>query len=305
MLLFCYLFLLLPLHIAQSAQFDNPDTSAIAVSVNGKVTAGEKPLIPGSQLKNGEIITTKDKASAKLLMRDRSIFDLGPNTRMRLGETAATKDAVAAEIDVGSVRAAIESRLNRKGRVLIKTKASVLAVRGTELVITISQKQDTFAEKVTIASGIVDRLPIQGTMPPVALTSGNQLALTGEIRGNKIEVIGAPVTSNLSQAQVSEIVSVNTTEDRTFQQAVSLSTSGATQSEDSATHGKVVLQPIATSFDAHAKSMEENKYSESVVMDTLKPPSSTEAMRVDMDRKGESSVAWSGSGEAEVTIILR
>src|SRR5690606_273143 len=115
--------------------------AARVVSLEGVATVVGKKLRPGDALKEGTEIRTADATVVKLLLADDTIVDLGPNSTFQVERMRPKNGAdreVTLRLDLGKARTSIQKKLNRGGKFLIRTKASVLAVRGTELLLDVS-----------------------------------------------------------------------------------------------------------------------------------------------------------------------
>lgn len=116
------------------------------VTVNGLVllrnendpNSKGKPVQVGDEFEEGAIINSSSGGSAKLLMSDRTIIDLGPSTLFKVSEFK-TKNVgdrqVDMSMDYGKIRASVNKPLNSKGQFNIRTKTATMGVRGTEFVV--------------------------------------------------------------------------------------------------------------------------------------------------------------------------
>lgn len=123
---------LVPLLLLCATAYAEP--AGRVVAVNGSVFVNEKPTKPGDIVNGGDVVRTGEKSSVKLLMRDRSIFDLGPSTTFRIAkyEVGPQGRDVDTTLETGDARASIAKDLKKKPKFYLRTKWSVLAVRGTE-----------------------------------------------------------------------------------------------------------------------------------------------------------------------------
>lgn len=237
---------------AMSALPPTDSVGANVVSVNGKVTVSEKDIAPGDELTVGSVVITKVKSGAKLIMPDNSIVDLGPNTSFKVEEI--TKDqngiVVTAKVDLGTVRASIKKKYDKKEKFFIRTKASVLAVRGTEFVLSITQNNTKFNEQVTVGEGEVAMRPLtaagQPNVEPVLVSAGKQFTREGNFQGDRFVPSANFKMTDLGQGQAKEVLASNTVQDQTFTQVVTVSetNSGPT----TPTQGKETLAVVSGNF---------------------------------------------------------
>jgi hypothetical protein len=189
----------------------------------------------------GDTVITGAQSSAKLLVRDQSILDLGPSTELRI---EAFEDADSADrrfsssIDFGQVRAAVNKKLGRRGHFQMRTKSSVMAVRGTEFVIA-SQLSPASGgtevrTKVTVMEGQVEVLAPQAQAVPRVMLSPNRslqtTALLQEVQGRSVVRLAGGTLGQvtpLTPEQTSEVVRRASVEDRLFSDLVVLGSNPA------------------------------------------------------------------------------
>lgn len=190
------------------------------VTLQGKVTMAGKPLTVGAEVRALDNLKTEADSMAKLLMIDRSLLDIGPDTSLivRQYTDSDTERDVDVSLDFGNVRALVAKKLEKKNRYEIKTKTSVLAVRGTELFVDWREKGGKVVEKITVSQGQVflSRPASAGTGPamvtPQMISTGQQYSREGGSNGE---------VKQLSNAQVTHVVASNTVSDNTFSEATS------------------------------------------------------------------------------------
>jgi len=124
-------------------------TAGTVVNISGKVlvrneNAGAqdkmKALKAGDSFAEGTIINTGSNGSAKLLMSDKTIMDIGPSTLFKVDEyELKNKDysnrKVEVSMDYGKVRASVNRKISERGKFRFKTKAATMGVRGTEFIV--------------------------------------------------------------------------------------------------------------------------------------------------------------------------
>lgn len=91
----------------------------------------------GDPVYAGEVIRTETSSRVKILMTDRSIIDIGEDSAIRIRtypSNLASDGDRNLDLELGSVRASVKKTQSGKGKFFIRTKSSVLAVRGTEVI---------------------------------------------------------------------------------------------------------------------------------------------------------------------------
>ena len=124
------------------------------VSVTGKVmirydlggTAKNlRPALPGKEVYVGDILSTPSDGRVKLLLRDRSIMDLGPSSLFKIDRLQARgggEREVDASLPYGSLRTGVTRKLEGKSHFKVRTPSATMGVRGTEFVLN-SEMGDT------------------------------------------------------------------------------------------------------------------------------------------------------------------
>ncbi len=177
------------------------------VTVKGAVTAKGKPLAVGDPVYLTDVIETKENSSAKLLLSDKTVVDIAPSTSFHISDFKLNSVAdreVDGTVDFGEIRSLVSKKLNQKGRFNIRTKSSVLAVRGTEFFV-----RDG---KITVTEGKVWIQSTQGkgAGSQAMITPGQQWRVTGSDGGKRsMEVVTVP-KNELNQLTTSRRVRDNT-----------------------------------------------------------------------------------------------
>lgn len=248
------------------------DYIARAVSVNGKVlvrgegTSGGQMafLKAGDKLYKGTILNTGSTGSAKLLMTDKTILDLGPSSLFKVNEYQLQAGAVGdrkvdISLDYGTVRASVNEKItSNKGKFTIRTKAATMGVRGTEFVVNAAlATQDSAGlstslpkTSLTVMHGKVEvaDLGLPGA-PPVAVTPGFQFSKAGD---------GPGEVAKLPPQEVAQVKADAFQKDMTFMQAISFDTEkpakGQQPNEDKGPvqGGKQTLENIGTNVEMQA-----------------------------------------------------
>lgn len=207
------------------AQNPSPPSVGKVVTLQGKVSVAGKPLKVGTEVHALDNIKTEADSMAKLLMIDRSLLDVGPDTSLTVQqytESATERDAEIT-LDFGNVRALVSKKLKKKNRYEIKTKTSVLAVRGTELFVDWRERGGKVIEKITVSQGQVflSRPASASPSVPQMISTGQQYSREGG---------GTGEVKQLSNAEVNHVVTSNTVSDNTFSEAAAYK-SGSSHSE--------------------------------------------------------------------------
>lgn len=147
------------------------------VSVSGTVLL-RSDAVSGSQAKMrtakaGDVIFTQDVINTgsdgriKVLMKDKSIIDLGPSALFKVDNFKGKTGAADREVDVsmvyGTMRAAVTQKLEGKGKFKVKTPSATMGVRGTEFVVKSEIHDMKDVNKLLKNSS--------GTLPPASLAS--------------------------------------------------------------------------------------------------------------------------------------
>ncbi len=88
----------------------------------------------GDPIYAGDVINTASNAGVKIMLRDRSILDLGPSSLFKVSEFKQGKNSerqVELDMTYGSVRAAVTEKLKGQSKFKLRTPSAVMGVRGT------------------------------------------------------------------------------------------------------------------------------------------------------------------------------
>jgi hypothetical protein len=208
------------------------DGAGKAISLNGEVFLTAKgaperrPLNPGDALSTGDVVETLQASSARLLLPDQSVLDLGPSTQFRVeafdspgGDPGSGDRAVETSLELGRIRASVNRKLDKKGKFLLKTRSSIMAVRGTEFVAEASPGKTL----VTVSDGTVEVATPPGAPRPasVLVPKGGQISAVAELsEGSKVARASLSRIASLGFAQLSAILGRSRVEDHTFTQGV-------------------------------------------------------------------------------------
>lgn len=189
------------------------------VSLRGEVKVAGKMGRPGDWIPAGATVKTGADGKAKLLLADKSIVDLGPQTSFTVDSSVADVGSQT-RLDSGMVRSSIRKKMEKKINFQMRTKTSVLAVRGTEFIVrsTDSAGGRAVQEEVTVRDGSVG---VDAGRQTRTLNPGQQFSAMGKLVGNAFEV---PADSlrvvTLDPAALQMLARQATMEDLTFRQQI-------------------------------------------------------------------------------------
>jgi hypothetical protein len=211
----------------------------------GRMPASPPKAVPGEMVYSGDVINTSSDGGVKILMKDKTIVDIGPSTLFKLDEYMQRNGGNRkAKIDLtfGKLRVAVSKKIQGDGKFEVKTKGATMGVRGTEFIVkedipdrlskndksTPSNSAPAQKTEITVVQGKVDvatapsvnsgRNPANAEVPKtVSLTAGTQLT-TG---------VGAPAGSasgpvKVSENQMKSLTSEARVADNTFSKAVTI-----------------------------------------------------------------------------------
>jgi len=151
-----------------------------------KVISGNKAPFPvkvGSKVAVNDVVTTGVDARAKIVMSDRNVINVSPETRLQITKyandaKAGTKD-VEIKLDQGKVRNNVEQSYDgEKSKFILKTPTAVAGVRGTQFVTSFDSK----------------------TQKTQIVTMKGQVTFSSVMNG---KVVGAPVVVNKGESTTS------------------------------------------------------------------------------------------------------
>jgi hypothetical protein len=198
--------------------------SGKVVVVTGQAFVKERRLKVNDDVFAGDVISTREASSVKLFMVDKSILDIGASTTFKVQAYAVSSSGerdVDTELESGTVRASVYSKIRKTNKFYIRTKSSVLAVRGTELVVnSVRFGEERVRDEVTLIHGQVTATPAAGGSRPVEIGAGEQLVVTGTFRDHTFLPSGdpgnGPRVAKLSPSQLSRILEAGRVNDKTF-----------------------------------------------------------------------------------------
>jgi hypothetical protein len=119
------------------------ETAGEVVSVSGLVFVrpdskenqkAPKPAKPGDSVRPGDVINTSSNGAIKILLKDKSVIDLGASTMFKVNafnKQGGADRQVDLQIGYGTVRAAVTQKLKGKGAFKLRTPSATMGVRGT------------------------------------------------------------------------------------------------------------------------------------------------------------------------------
>jgi len=123
----------------------------------GKLDEGTVPVERGMYLEKGAIVRTERNSAVRLLMKDRSILDIGPSSYITLARYEVKKKkkkrSVGLHVFVGRLWARVTKVFSRKKNFDVYTPNAVAGIRGTELVVDVDLRGTS---TVTCVSGLVE-----------------------------------------------------------------------------------------------------------------------------------------------------
>ncbi len=251
--LFCFLglFLVLPLNAETHRIFKRGPSEEVpaakVVSINGRVRSGDRYLKPGDSLAAGDVVRAEEESGAKLLLADNSIIDICASSSLRLESFVPNSGAdreVTLSVEKGKVRASIKKKLEGRGKFLLRTPASVLAVRGTELLIDVGAPGSHSIESVVVKEGNVIA-ELAGGGGKISIPEGHRLDSRASRSGENWSV--RPSDSRMASVGGSEMSGAfnrGTVVDRSFLQGVEIRENSALF------QGREIVQTLAVNFNA-------------------------------------------------------
>lgn len=262
-------------HTAYAEATPAPQLAGRVVSTTGQVlvrsdsgaAGAAKPLRPGSAIFSGQVINTASDGTAKILLEDKTILDIGPSALFNIRKfdikSGADRD-VDMTLMYGKLRASVTKKIEGKGKFKIRTTSATMGVRGTEFIVSTSmgdlkeishavanpeKAQGSSAGKsadgsqtqsakteVVVVQGKVDVEPAQ--MAPKKDASGRTVAnakppaIISLTAGQKVVAdtqvdAPAPKMQTMSVAEVKAAVTSARVDDSTFKSAVVIEAASA------------------------------------------------------------------------------
>lgn len=222
--------------------FSAENIAGRAVSVAGNVLvyrAESNPVVKkilkkGEEVLEGHTVETGANGQVKLLLNDKTIIDLTPNSTFKLDEFKQNNGIdrkVQVSVKSGTLRSTINKAVGAKGHFRFKTSGTTMGVRGTEILIETppvgvspgaAQK-----EALTVLSGRVELQTVNsaGTLSsPLSVSSGQSF------QGGQLVQLPPDVLQKKGAD--------STVKDNTFENAVKIGSSDGDKRDSLATLGE-------------------------------------------------------------------
>ena len=180
-----------------------------------------------AEIYNGDTIITGLNSNAKIIFLDDSVIDVAPESVFKVENyegTSAENRKATFNLLFGKFRALVTKAVGNESKLEVKTKESVMGVRGTELVV--NRQSGSNSTQLTVITGSVDMVSAGSKVsaPPIAVSAGQQLTATGGFSGANGGASGqaGSVPVSLSTAQLGSITSSSRVSDNTFEKTVSV-----------------------------------------------------------------------------------
>ncbi len=136
----------------------------------------------GSKIQVGETVVTENDSRAKIVMSDRNIINVSPNTKIKIEKytNSANDKNVNLNLIEGKIRNNVHEKYNGKNsKFQVKTATAVAGVRGTQF-ITSFDRQTRITEVVTLRGEVT----LQALKPNTDVPSGDPVVVK---KGEKSE----------------------------------------------------------------------------------------------------------------------
>jgi hypothetical protein len=197
-------------------------------------------LKPGNNLYPGDVVNTASDGAVKILLKDKTIVDLGGSSLFKVAQFKPNEGAnreVELDMMFGKMRVAVPRKLEGDGKFQIKTRAATMGVRGTEFVVSTALETSNENEKVTPpqTSVVVLQGKVDVAKPGEAGNASSSLHLTA---GNQVTTsVGAPTGAmvKLNQTQLKTVSTSSKVTDNTFSRAVTIENTPMQRTSSTAT----------------------------------------------------------------------
>ncbi len=192
----------------------------------------------------GEIVRAEDDSGAKLMLADNSILDVGASSSLKIESfvpNSGPDREVVVGVESGKVRASIKKKIEGRGKFLIRTRASVLAVRGTELVVDVGNSPGS-RESVFVKEGNV-LAEFAGGGGKVVIPEGRRLDAQTSGGGFSVRPSDFKVGA-VDKTEMTGAFNRATIVDRSFLQNIQI------RENDDLFRGRATVQTLAMNFKA-------------------------------------------------------
>ncbi len=179
------LFICLSVLISLNAYCENQHGLFMVVKGDVKLISGTKAPFPakvGTKVLVGDMVTTGADSRAKIVMVDRNVINVSPDSKMQIAKysTDATTGAKNVEIklDEGKIRNNVEQSYDgEKSKYILKTPTAVAGVRGTQFVTSFNSRTQK-TEVVTMKGQVSFASMLNGKIvgKPVVVNKGETTA---------------------------------------------------------------------------------------------------------------------------------
>jgi hypothetical protein len=222
-------------------------------AVTGRAPASIQ-LQPGNNVYPGDVINTGSDGAVKILLKDKTIVDLGASALFKIAQFKANSGSdrqVGLDMMFGKMRIAVPKKITGKGEFKIKTRAATMGVRGTEFVVATALDGSAAGNKgtktepktdVTVIQGKVDvaKAGIAVTSDPVHLTAGSQITAQAGVPNTIIQ---------LNTVQMTTVANTSHVADNTFTKAVTIENTPEPKSSSTSNSGSTASNGSTHSSD--------------------------------------------------------
>ncbi len=176
---------------------------------------------PGNNIYENDVINTGSDGKLKILLKDKTIVDIGPSSLLKMSEFKLKSGAnrqVNMDMQFGKMRLGVTKKLDDNGKFKIKTRAATMGVRGTEFVVSSPLQAEKTAPpqtEVTVLQGKVDFVKSGSTdTKAIPLNAGTSISSTTIASNN------TPI--KLNNSQMANVASSSRVSDNTFTKSVTI-----------------------------------------------------------------------------------
>lgn len=120
----------------ETASAGKPESIGVIAKLVGQATVDLRPAAAQQEVFKTQTIQTNNKSFVRLLMKDKSTFNIGPNSIVKLS-TYELYEENHREVSIDLIKGALRSHFtkgNQKGYLKVQSKGVVFGVRGTEFI---------------------------------------------------------------------------------------------------------------------------------------------------------------------------
>jgi FecR protein len=158
----------------------------VKVTSSGNTTAARV----GTKVQVGDLVATGKDSRAKIVMTDRNVINVSPETQMKIEEYTSTEQSKNVKLSLlnGKIRNNVEQKYdNDKNKFEVRTPTAVAGVRGTQFITSYSEANKT-TEVITLRGSVEFR----------TLTTGGESSAPGEGSASQTVVVAQGETSSVS-----------------------------------------------------------------------------------------------------------